>query len=394
MAARLRFGTSGWDYAEWIGPFYRAAGESKLAAYTRVFNTVEINSTFYRAPVPGMVRGWIRHSPDDFVFAAKVPQTVTHDRRLDIEKGADADTRAFCDLMAPMRDAGKLGPLLLQLPPSLRFQPTIVDRFFGTFDRTFTWAIEFRNRTWLRPEAYDLLKAHGIAYAIVDEPLLPPDVYVTASSAYVRWHGRGADPWYDYRYSEGELREWIPKVQRVAEQTSEVYGFFNNHYHGYAPENCLQVLEMLGVITDEQREAKRHIEAFRQGTVRTGKAKTLTLDDFDAERAARAEVERSLLRFVDAARLERGRRIEASEVDIAREGEEIRASISDYVVAVDPGSRTLIHNCEDWVKQTPGKRMCKHLARFFLSLPPGEAQKLLGDVVAHRDAWAFRVPDS
>ena len=76
--SKLRFGCSGWDYQEWVGPFYRAATPSKLAAYARVFDTAEINSTFYRAPVPGMVRGWVRYSPDGFVFAAKVPRTVTH----------------------------------------------------------------------------------------------------------------------------------------------------------------------------------------------------------------------------------------------------------------------------------------------------------------------------
>src|SRR5213592_2176541 len=88
---RFRFGCSGWDYQEWIGPFYRNASESKLRAYARVFDTAEINSTFYRAPSPGMVQGWGRFTPDEFVFAAKVPQTVTHDRLLDVAAGADKD---------------------------------------------------------------------------------------------------------------------------------------------------------------------------------------------------------------------------------------------------------------------------------------------------------------
>ena len=93
--ARFRFGCSGWDYQEWIGPFYRNASESKLRAYARVFDTAEINSTFYRAPSPGMVQGWGRFTPDDFVFAAKVPQTVTHDRLLDVAAGADKELLAW-----------------------------------------------------------------------------------------------------------------------------------------------------------------------------------------------------------------------------------------------------------------------------------------------------------
>src|SRR2546426_59638 len=106
---RLRFGCSGWDYQEWIGPVYRNASESKLRAYSRIFDTAEINSTFYRAPSPGMVQGWARFTPEDFVFAAKVPQTVTHDRLLDVAAGADKDLLAYCELMRPLLDAGKLG---------------------------------------------------------------------------------------------------------------------------------------------------------------------------------------------------------------------------------------------------------------------------------------------
>src|SRR3989475_11647592 len=84
----LRFGTSGWSYDEWLGVFYETASESKLDAYAKVFNTAEIDSSFYRAPTKGMVLGWLRYTPEDFVFAAKVPQTVTHDRPVDVGKRA------------------------------------------------------------------------------------------------------------------------------------------------------------------------------------------------------------------------------------------------------------------------------------------------------------------
>ena len=200
--ARFRFGCSGWDYQEWIGPFYRSGSESKLRAYSRVFDTAEINSTFYRAPDPGMVLGWARFTPEDFVFAAKVPQTVTHDRLLDVAKGADKDLLAFCELMRPLLDAGKLGPLLLQLPPRLRFVGPAIHRFLDILPRDFTFALEPRNKSWMTMEAFDLLRSTGVAYTIVDEPLLPPDLHVTAPIAYLRWHGHGTDPWYNYRYSE------------------------------------------------------------------------------------------------------------------------------------------------------------------------------------------------
>src|SRR3990170_3765110 len=308
----LRFGTSGWDYEEWLGVFYRSSTESKLAAYARVFNTAEINSSFYRPPTKGMVFGWLRYSPDDFVFTAKVPQTVTHDRRLDVAKRAEEELRAFCEIMDPLNDAGKLGPLLLQLPPSLRFDQLGVKAFFETLPHRYKWAIEFRHRSWLVPEAYDLLRDHGVAYTIVDEPLLPPDVHLTAPFAYIRWHGHGKDPWYDYRYTVAEVREWAPKVQQIAEASDPVYGFFNNHYHGYAPENCLRILEMLGAITSTQRDMKSHIEDFREGITRVagGKVRTTTLDSFGEAPASAAdpEVSEALQTFLDRGRLDRAKR--------------------------------------------------------------------------------------
>jgi uncharacterized protein YecE (DUF72 family) len=95
-----------------------------------------------------------------------------------------------------------------------------------------------------------------VAYVIVDEPLLPPEVHLTADFAYFRWHGRGERPWFDYRYSKDELEPWIPKVEEASGKVKKVVGYFNNHYHGYAPENCLYLIEKLGLISEEQERAK------------------------------------------------------------------------------------------------------------------------------------------
>src|SRR6266540_6807671 len=210
---RLRFGCSGWDYRELIGPFYRNATESKLRAYSRVFDTAEINSTFYRSPSPGMVHGWGRFTPDDFVFAAKVPQTVTHDRFLDVARGADKDLLAYCELMRPLLDAGKLGPLLLQLPPRLRFEESTIHRFLDALPRDFTFALEPRNKSWMALEAFDLLRSTGVAYTIVDEPLLPPDLPVPGRIPSAGCTGPAPDRCYNYAYSEEELKSWVPRVQ-------------------------------------------------------------------------------------------------------------------------------------------------------------------------------------
>ena len=390
---RLRFGCSGWDYHEWIGPFYRNASESKLRAYARVFDTAEINSTFYRAPSSGMVQGWGRFSPEDFVFAAKVPQTVTHDRFLDVAQGADKDLLAFCELMRPLLDQGKLGPLLLQLPPRLRFDEPKIHRFLDILPRDFRFALEPRNKSWMTIEAFELLRSTGVAYAIVDEPLLPPDLHVTAPLAYVRWHGHGSDPWYNYRYSEDELTSWVPRVQQVASQAETVYGFFNNHFHGYAPENCIQILKMLGVQTQEQARAFTRIEAFRKQATRAEvRLKALTLEDFGADVPKDALLENALRRFLDPNRMDRAKRIDSREVEITRDGAVLLARIKDYKVELDPVAKTLFHDCDDWGKLVAKKDFCKHVGKFFLSLPREESLKYLEAIAANRDAWTFENP--
>lgn len=395
--ARLRFGTSGWDYAEWVGPVYKSASESKLAAYARVFDTAEINSTFYRPPTKGMVLGWVRHTPESFRFAAKVPQTVTHDRLLDVGRGAADELRAYCELMRPLLDAGKLGPLLLQLPPRMRYEPVKLRPFFEALPDRFAFALEPRNKTWMDPEAFETLQTHGVAYCIVDEPLLPPDLRVTDEIAYIRWHGHGSQPWYNYRYSEDELRDWVPKVRDVLSRSEEVYGFFNNHYHGYAPENSLQMLEMLGVeLTAAQRGAARRISEHRQGLIGTptGPVRRVTLDDFGPDPPpAGGGVELELMGLLDKGRLDRARRIAERDVAILSDDDDgLEARVREYVVAVEASSRRIVHDCEDWATQLRIRRFCKHLGRLFLSLPPDRARALLADLKAHRESWTFAIP--
>jgi uncharacterized protein YecE (DUF72 family) len=397
--ARLRFGCSGWDYQEWVGPFYKSATESKLAAYSRVFDTAEINSTFYRMPEKGMVLGWARYTHDEFRFAAKVPQTVTHDRLCDVGLGADKDLLTYCEVMRPLLDAGKLGPLLLQLPPRLGFNASRLRDFFAILPAEFTWALEPRNKTWMVEEAFELLAAHAVAYTIVDEPLLPPALRVTAKTAYIRWHGHGKDPWYDYRYSDEELKAWVPKVQEVAANADEVYGFWNNHYHGYAPENALQVLEMLGVeLTPAQQGAARRIREFRRGLVRTatGTVRTVTLEDFGgATPPVGGRVEAMLAKFLDQGRLERARRTEMAAVEFVEDDNaSVVARVKDYKVIFDIAAKRIVHDCEDWATQLRERRFCKHLGGVVLALPSKRATRLLEELAAHKDDWTFALPET
>jgi uncharacterized protein YecE (DUF72 family) len=255
----ILLGTCGWSYKEWEGTFYEErAGQSKLRAYSKVFKTAEIDSTFYRNPSPGMVMGWLKYSPSDFVFTAKLPKTITHDNMLGLKKEVKSHLDVFLDLMRPLQVGGKLACLLIQLPPKYTYNPENLEEFFKLLDPTFRYAVEFRNVTWLLSETVTLklLEKYGVAYTVVDEPLLPPEVHLTTDFAYFRWHGKGENIWFDYEYNEKELDAWVPKVQETSKQVKKVYGYFNNHYHGYAPENCLQLIEKLGLLSSEQKKAK------------------------------------------------------------------------------------------------------------------------------------------
>jgi uncharacterized protein YecE (DUF72 family) len=152
---------------------------------------------------------------------------------------------------------GKLGCLLIQLPPKYYFNPENLEGFFESLDPMFRHAVEFRHLSWMRDETWNLLRKHDISYAVVDEPLLPPEVHLTANFAYFHWHGKGKNPWFDYRYSKEEIESWVPKVKEAAGQVKKVFGYFNNHFHGYAPENCLQLIERLGLLSKEQEQAKK-----------------------------------------------------------------------------------------------------------------------------------------
>ena len=255
-------GTSGWSYKEWEGPFYDKGEKRKLRAYAQVFGTAEIDSTFYRVPSKGMVFGWLRYTPADFVFTAKLPQTITHTKKLGLMGDVKPELKEFLDVMRPLQSGGKLACLLIQLPPSYSFNLENLRGFFGQLDPVFRYAVEFRHLSWMRSETWDLLKEFDIAYVNVDEPLLPPDVHLTTDFAYFRWHGRGKTPWFDYNYAKPQLDAWVPKVEKASKETKKIVGYFNNHYHGYAPENCLYLIEKLGLLTkgQKQHQKKTHIE--------------------------------------------------------------------------------------------------------------------------------------
>jgi uncharacterized protein YecE (DUF72 family) len=256
----ILLGTCGWSYQEWVGPFYPNNRVAKLPFYSRVFNSVEVDSSFYRAPSKSMVAGWIKVTGPDFKFSLKIPKTVTHDRRL---AGVRNEFLEFVDLVEPIARAGKLGCLVAQLPPDFTFkQNDILESFFNLLPTDIHFAAEFRHESWDREETWDLLKKYNVANTVTDSPIefLAKPVVTAATHSYVRWHGRGNQTWYDYTYSEGEMRPWLAELRCMEEKIPVVYAYFNNHYRAGAPNNLLQLLDMRGEITDDQRKVKARLE--------------------------------------------------------------------------------------------------------------------------------------
>ena len=381
-------GTSGWSYAEWLGVFYPTSTESKLKHYTQVFPTAEIDSSFYAFPQQGTVLGWNRYSPKDFIFAAKVPQTITHEKIADIGLSMESELDRFAELMQPLNNSGKLGCLLLQMPPKYKFDLDHLEKFLAILPHGFKYAIEFRHKSWLQDSTWPILSKYNVAYTIVDEPLLPPEVHVTADFAYIRWHGHGQRPWYDYHYNEKELGDWVPKVKEIESNVKTTYGFFNNHFHGYAVENALRILQLLGKLTPAQKEAynraKSHLEKGKgpQGLgewTRGGEDRPRIIDLLSA--------------LMGESRLARALTIPDDDVSVKTAStESVVARIRDYRLDMESGPRTITHDCGDWDRAVDTRQLCKHIGKVILSLPEKVALSWVTEIHEDPDSWKFLKP--
>lgn len=276
-SSRLFIGTSGWSYPRgagtWDGTFYppRLADRDRLAFYATFFNTVEINSSFYRPPAASAARTWAERVPDDFRFTAKLWQKFTHPRMFEQATGQewrvqDDDFEIFMEGIAPLAEAGKLGPLLAQFPASFRPDGGSVDYLEDLVRRLrgagFSLAVELRHRDWTEGDQGPLVRAfleqHDVAWTMIDEPRFKTSIRhipLTSSIAYFRFHGRNYKSWwrhgesedrYNYLYTEDEQHHLADDVQEIAARTGETYAFYNNHYGAKAVVNALQLESALG----------------------------------------------------------------------------------------------------------------------------------------------------
>jgi uncharacterized protein YecE (DUF72 family) len=247
----LYIGTSAFTAAGWPGVFYPPDMKPAdyLTFYATRFNSVEVDSTFYRTPSKATVQGWARKTPDGFVFAAKVPQAITHEKVL---VGCDADLKEFVQTMELLCD--KLGPLLFQFGYFNKKAFASVDEFLArlrpflkTLPKGHRFAVEIRNKNWLVPAFVELLREHGVALALIDQSwvaLRPAQWFekfdpITADFTYVRLLGdrkaieEQTKIWEKVIIDRSrELKEWITVLRRLKVQG---YLFANNHYAGYGP---------------------------------------------------------------------------------------------------------------------------------------------------------------
>jgi uncharacterized protein YecE (DUF72 family) len=244
-AARIRIGCSGWNYAHWRnGVFYppRLASREWLRFYARHFDTVEINTTFYRLPREPVVARWVVESPPGFTFAVKVSRYVTHIKRLlEVEQHLPL----LYERIAPLVRSPKLGPLLWQLPPTFAVD---LDRLARVLELVAAdghrHAFEFRHPSWFREETTTLLREHGAALVIADRPQVNgfQTHELTADFTFVRFHSgtRGRNG----NYSHAELDEWAGRLERWSREV-EVFAYFNNDWEGFAIENARYVQQKL-----------------------------------------------------------------------------------------------------------------------------------------------------
>ncbi len=391
----LRIGTSGWDYADWVGPFYPRSGGARLTLYSRLFNTTEVNSTFYQILDAETLAGMARVTPEGFDFSVKMLRDVTHRKRLRLDRGIKADLELFFDSLEPLRSAGKLGPILVQLPPSFRAKPDRLEHLLSLAPEWATLALEFRHPSWDDPRVLRMMESAGAAYVVSDWGGAPPRAVVTSDVGYFRWHGRGEKVPYNYLYSEDELRPWARAVEEAASSAKRVYGYFNNHYHAYAPENAILMLKILGAADSRQEEALKRIRAWREEIA--SRAPT-SLEGFIGGPQVREEVPRGreevlgLLRSItDERRLERAIEMPASQVEVLTDrGDILMARVRGYDVTIDLRQGVILHDCADWSRQSQKKMFCKHLAALFLNLPPERARRLLRQIIRERDKITFR----
>jgi len=218
-----RIGCSGFHYKEWKNIFYPPLLKQKdwFTYYTKHFNTLELNVTFYQFPRLASLQKWVMASPDDFIFSLKVPRLITHYKKF---KGAEQLITDFYNI-ARNGLGNKLGAVLFQLPPQFPYSEERLQTLTASVDNTFTNVIEFRHSSWWQQHVYDELAKHGIGFCGCSHPALPDDMVINSTTVYYRFHG--VPELFRSQYENNYIREKADGIL-AAKKISQAYIYFNN----------------------------------------------------------------------------------------------------------------------------------------------------------------------
>ncbi len=243
-----RLGTIGFTYPEWKGSFYPVGlpPNQSLSYYSKIFNAVEINTTFYGPQSPTQIQRWSASTPAEFCFCLKAPRRVTHELRL---QNASAEMRVFVDSSLELAD--KFGAVLVQMPPSFSTgERDSLEHFLKECPKGPRYAIEFRHPSWYVPETADLLRAYQVCWVATDYEDLPVEIVPTTDFLYVRWIGKHnvlPHPGHEVIDRTERLKEWIKRIEANSAGIHTVFGFFDNDYAGHAPASCNRLKSLLGL---------------------------------------------------------------------------------------------------------------------------------------------------
>ncbi len=245
----LKIGCSGWSYDDWVGPFYPKDSKPQdfLKMYSRIFDCVEIDSTFYRAPSPTMVQQWCSSSPDGFVFAPKVPKRITHDKHLQ-----DVDSYLSYFLRSVGALNNKLGPIIVQLPPSFKSpkHEQALKAFVTNLRSANKFAIEFRHKSWFGPGTEKLLRENNVCQVwSVNQYLATPST-ITSDFVYLRLVGdRAITEFKGIQKDQGEtMRTWSKSLRDAEDKVQDRFVLFNNHFAGFGPGSANEFRRLMGLV--------------------------------------------------------------------------------------------------------------------------------------------------
>jgi uncharacterized protein YecE (DUF72 family) len=245
MKEGIHIGTSGWSYKHWKNIFYpeKLKNTDWLTFYARTFKITELNTSFYHLPVLTTTTAWAKKVPGDFMFCPKMSRYLTHMKKLN---DPEESFIPFFDVFAPLKR--KLGPVLIQLPPSLHFHIDKAEHLYKLCKKKYAYyrfAMEVRHASWLEKESLDLMKQYNMAFVIAQSgTYFPYAENITAQHIYVRFHG--PQQLYASSYSDEQLNNFAILFKQWESEGHSVWAFFNNDVFGYAIENAKRLMEMCG----------------------------------------------------------------------------------------------------------------------------------------------------